>query len=583
MIDDQHALSVAWADVGYTYPGEARPALQGLDLRVEAGETVLVMGPSGCGKSTLGLTLNGIIPAMTEGALGGDVRVGELDPQSETLATMAATVGLVFQDPDAQLCTISVRDEITFGPQNLLVDADTISRRLRHLSDLVGMAGHLDANVFELSGGQKQRVGIAGTLATHPRVVLLDEPTANLDPAGRQEVLRVLRTLLSETVMTTLLVEHHPAELLEVCDRVIVMDEGRVVAAGTPRELFAEHGKELNARGIRLPAATLFHLGLSGDDAVPSDLPPTALSVADVDFDALAGPVTHPAVRPPARDTVGHAEPTLEVRNVVFGYRRAEPVLEDLSFQVMSGEIVTLMGANGSGKSTAGSLLVGINRPREGSIRVGGHDTGRLKVSEIAARVGYVFQYPEHQFVSDRVLDEVTTSLQRLGIDWSEQEALAHEQLERFDLAHLADKHPFKLSLGQKRRLSIAAMCVYRPEVLVLDEPTFGQDQAHTDDLVEVVRQMRSEGIAILMITHDLRLAAELADRSIVLSAGTVVFDDAPAQLLHLLHTEGPRWGLWPTDEYAIWHEIAKRRPQTPFTGDMQRLGRELSHARSTF
>jgi energy-coupling factor transport system ATP-binding protein len=572
--DDSQAAGVplSWRGFGFTYPGEAEPALSGLNLEVGAGQKVLVMGPSGCGKSTLGMTLNGIIPNSTEGDVEGEVRVDGVVPSERDLAEMAQAVGLVFQDPDSQLCTITVSDEITFGPQNVLLPEAEIRERLAVMARLVGMESRLDSNVFNLSGGQKQRVAIASTLVMEPQALVLDEPTANLDPAGRGEVLRVLRAILSRTDMTTIVVEHHPAELLAIIDRVVIMNEGAVALEGAPRPLFAERGRELLELGTRLPAATLFALGTgTAGQSAP-------LFVEELDFDRLVGPVTdtRPHLEPLERANPS-VVPALSVEGVSFAYEKnGANVLQDLSFAVQPGEIVALMGSNGSGKSTTGSLLVGINRPTAGNIRVRGQDTRKHKVHQLARHVGFVFQYPEHQFVTDTVIGEVMFSLERLGRDAGDIRELALRELERFDLAHLADKHPFKLSLGQKRRLSIAAMSVYRPDVLVLDEPTFGQDQAHTDQLAAIIRSLRDDGTAILMITHDLRLTAELADRAIVLDAGRIVHDDSPGALLAHLHSAGPAWGLVPSDEYAIWHEVARRMPELPFTGDVTALAHEV-------
>ncbi|MQA96773.1 MAG: ATP-binding cassette domain-containing protein [Streptosporangiales bacterium] len=575
-----HALPVSWSGFTYTYPGEDTPALDGITLEVAAGEKILVMGSSGCGKSTLGLTLNGIVPESIGGASAGSVTVGPYEPAAEPLATMAASVGLVFQDPDSQLCTINVRDEITFGPQNLLVPAEEIRARTERVARLAGIAGRLDDNVFDLSGGQKQRLAIASALALEPRVLALDEPTANLDPSGRQEVLNVLREIVAGRDATTLIVEHHPAELLTVTDRVVVMEDGRVVHVGPPRELFATAGHDLRRRGVRLPAAVGYRLGLDAAGTVP--LRDTVeLTPAELDHDALLGPAVQ-ETPPPTPKPAPAPRPVLEVEDVTFGYGDIAPVLRGLNLTVGEGEIVALLGANGSGKSTTGSLLVGLHKPDAGAIRVTGRDTVKVPVAELAKHVGYVFQYPEHQFVTDQVLEEVAFSLRRLGRGKGGAAAvrrLAEEQLERFDLAHLAGKHPFKLSLGQKRRLSIAAMSVYRPDVLVLDEPTFGQDQLHTDQLAGIVRELRDDGVAVLMITHDLRLAAELADRAVVLAGGTVAFDDAPATLLENLHAE-PRWGLWPLEEYALWREVARRQPAVGFTADSYELGRRVAAAR---
>lgn len=551
------ALSLCWERFSFTYPDTAAPVLRDIDLKIEPGEQVLLMGSSGCGKSTLGLTLNGIVPRITGGSVSGLVRVGEREPGRFPLSTMAALIGFVFQDPDSQLCTITTRDEITFGPQNLLVAREEIARRLREVAELVGLSDRLHDSVFNLSGGQKQRVAIAAALAMQPSVLVMDEPTANLDPAGRTEVLRVMKEISARTSMTTIIAEHHPAELLTNADRLAIMQAGTVIHHGSPRKVIASAGKAIRTAGIRLPAAAAFWTDLNR-----ADLPPF-LSLSEIDFDDIAGPVVTSSPLDPSGSS-NCPSPVLRLNQVGFGYRPGTSILRDISFDLHKGEILALLGANGSGKSTLASLLVGLNRPQRGQILIGDKDIARLSIRELSQYVGYVFQYPEHQFITDNVLEEVAVSIRRLNPNAKDIVQRAIAQLDRFDLAQFADCHPLKLSQGQKRRLSIAAMAVYRPKILVLDEPTFGQDQAHTDQLEWVIRELSQEGIGVVLITHDLSLTAQLASRSLVLEDGHIVFDDQTPRLLETLHA-APRWQLETPDEYKLWRALATRIPDLPF------------------
>lgn len=552
-------LAVTWSDFSFSYPGEDSSALANISLEIEAGERVVVMGASGCGKSTLGLTLNGLVPRVTGGVSHGEVAVGEVNPAKLPLATIASMVGLVFQDPDSQLCTINTRDEIAFGLQNILVEREDILRRIEETADLVGLRDRLDDPVFNLSGGQKQRVAIASTLVMRPGVLVLDEPTANLDPSGQLEVMRVLTSTLRDHDLTSLVIEHQPGELLRDADRFVVMAEAGIVAHGYPRDVIQRGGKQLEKLGVRLPPAADFCVSMSTDDI--------ALSPDEIDFDSLAGPVrdAHPTPRVQYRDRSAGEVPVLDIQGVRFAYDGKREVLKGVTLQLFEGETVALLGANGSGKTTLASLLVGLNRPTSGQVLVGSENIASLPIREIAKSIGYVFQYPEHQFVTEQVLNEVVFSLKRLGGAEDNAEDVAMTQLEAFDLAHLATKHPFRLSMGEKRRLSIAAMEVYQPKLLLLDEPTFGQDQAHTRDLAKIIRRGKTQGNSVMLITHDLRLTAELADRAVVLEDGEVVFDDSPIRLLELLH-QGPLWSLSPIAEYTIWHELAQRLPDAEFS-----------------
>jgi energy-coupling factor transporter ATP-binding protein EcfA2 len=564
--DHPRRIPIEWNQFSFTYAGASVPALNQFSLNLEPGERVLVMGQSGCGKSTLGLTLNGIIPRTITGTTSGYVHVGNSDPSLLPLATMAAQVALVFQDPDSQLCTLNTRDEIAFGPQNLRIRRNEILNRLQAAAEFVGIDNLLDDSVFDLSGGQKQRVAIAAALAMAPSVLVLDEPTANLDPTGRKEVTRILQKLLNQLNMTTITVEHHPGDLMKISDRVLIMSNGGIMATGAPRELMSNYGMQLIQNGIRLPAASVFFLHLRGGAEIP-------LSLDEIDFDELVGPVSGSRpIHKNAQRTVT-SKPILQIRDVSFSYLKGREVLRDISLDIDAGEVVALLGSNGSGKSTLASLLAGLNRPSAGTIRIADKEVSRMSARDLSRRIGYVFQYPEHQFITDRVDEEVAISIRRMG--YGNVASTTRNQLERFDLSQFADRHPFKLSLGQKRRLSIAAMAVYRPDLLILDEPTFGQDQGHTDTLASTVRELSGEGMSVLMITHDLRLMADIAHRAIVVSKGSIVFDGAPEDLLELLEN-GARWGLEPLEEYSLWNAVAKRHTEIPFTSNPRNLAATL-------
>lgn len=563
------ALPLCWEEFSYSYPDATSPALNQVSLSIEPGERVLLMGASGCGKSTLGLTLNGIIPRITGGHSTGRIRLGNKEPQDNSLAAWAAVIGYVFQDPDSQLCTITTRDEIAFGPQNLLVERQEILRRLQETADLVGLGNRLYDWVFDLSGGQKQRVAIAAALVMQPSILVLDEPTANLDPAGRAEVFRIMQALSDQTPMTTIIAEHHPGDLLAKAERLVIMKEGSVIYNGAPRAVLGAGAAEIKKAGIRLPAATSFWADLGRPDL------PVFLSPSEINFDQVAGPSI--GQLPPLLSTQPSTGPTpaLRLDQVGFSYHHGSQVLRGISFDLDPGEILAVLGANGSGKSTMASLLVGLNRPQRGHIFVDGIDIARLSIRDLSRHVGYVFQYPEHQFITDNVLEEVAISIRRLDPKARNAERQAAEQLEKFDLGRFADRHPLKLSQGQQRRLSIAAMAVYRPKILVLDEPTFGQDQAHTDQLSAIINELSLAGTAVLLITHDLSLTAQLAHRTIVMAEGQIAFDGSTVSLLESLRN-GARWHLEPPEEYELWRSLAIRLPNLPFTIEPGRLARSI-------
>jgi energy-coupling factor transport system ATP-binding protein len=540
--------------LSYWYPESESPVLDGLDLRIDKGEMTIVIGASGGGKSTLMLALNGIVPKQTGGRIAGTVRVGGLDPLEHELAEMATRVGLVFQDPDSQLASIFVRDEVAFGPQNLRLDRTDVERRLAEALDFVGLSAFARRDVFSLSGGEKQRLAIASVLAMEPEVIVLDEPTANLDPAGAFEIARLVGQL-RDAGRTLILVEHQINRLAAVADRLVVLDAGRVRFAGPPREVLRKHGSTIRDElGLWIPQVSDFALAIP---AAAGSLDPFPLLVADLPPHIEA---VRPPERPPASTSNVFVEPpaTTEILvaadHVGYQYGPGSEALRDVSCTIRPGETVALLGQNGSGKTTFASLLVGLRAPGSGSLTVSGHDAAHVGVEVLARDVSYVFQYPEHQFVAESVADDAAYALRRRGVPAAEAEAKADLMLARFGLDGLRDRHPFKLSMGQKRRLSVADMLVTEPRLLILDEPTAGQDRRNTQVLVELLDELRqARGLAILVITHDMTLVADWCDRAVVLDAGRSVFEGATRELFAKLDDGAlPTTALQIPDQWAI-------------------------------
>lgn len=545
---------VVMENLRYWYPDQPEPVLDGITLSLGAAEMAVVMGPSGCGKSTMMLALNGIVPKVLGGKIAGHVRVAGLDPLEHEMAEMATKVGLVFQDPDSQLASIFVRDEVAFGLQNLLYDRPTIMARMREALAFVGLDEMAQRDVFSLSGGEKQRVAIASILALRPSVIVLDEPTANLDPAGGYEVTRVVGDLRSRLGATLLVVEHDISNLAVLADRLIVMDGGRIRFDGRPRDVLREHGREIRDElGLWIPQASEFALELDRDGRsirpfplVPDDVPPR--------IGASRPPSTSPATTP-----TGPRETLVRAEHVSYSYGQDRQALLDVSFTIAAGEVVALLGQNGSGKSTMASLLVGLRAPSGGKLEVAGRDARGAGVGVLARSVSYVFQYPEHQFVAESVFDDVAYGLRRRGVPEAEIRERVQEILRRFGLDALASRHPFTLSMGQKRRLSIADMLVSRPQLLILDEPTSGQDRRNTLALIDLLNSLRVQlGLAILIITHDMRLVATWCERALVLAHGQSTFEGTPAELFTELDRRGGEaFGLRPPDLWRIGHPLA--------------------------
>jgi energy-coupling factor transport system ATP-binding protein len=525
--------------LSYAYEGEAQPVLRDVSMAVRAGEFVLILGPSGCGKSTLLQVLNGTIPHTLKGKLSGTASICGHAVAETKVATFATEVGMVFQDPEAQIINTRVRDEVCFGMENLCRPPALILARQQEALDFVGLAGFGDRSIFDLSGGQKQRVSIAAVLAGRPRLLVLDEPTANLDPAGMAEIFAVLERLNREHGTTIVMVEHRVDELADRVSRVVMMDRGSLIFDGAPREAFARRREAATEESAAVPVsawfpqAAEFAMALAdagGEALAPAEVP---LNVAEAVAFAHRRMGQAPAPEASAEPKPASApDALLRVTQLTYGYDRRQPVLQDISFTLAPGGIVALCGRNGSGKTTLAKLLMGINPPPRGKLWLGETDIAGLEPRDIASRIGYVFQNPDHQFVTDRVWDEVAYGLQVRGVAAPTVAAHVDEMLSLVDLERYRDRSPFSLSLGERRRLSVATMLVLEPRLLVLDEPTIGQDHERAQMLMGLMARLRARfGTTILMITHDVRLVAEWADRALVISRGRLLFDGLPAAM----------------------------------------------------
>jgi len=521
-------------DLAVTYEGEERAAPAGVSLDVAPGEVVLLLGPSGSGKSTLTLALNGLIPQAIPAETAGAVEVGGEDAATTPVAALSAHVAMVFQDPDAQLVTGTVLDEVAFGPENLLLPVDEVLRRAEDALRRVGLWERRAENPDRLSGGGRQRLAIAAALAMGAPLVVLDEPTANLDPRGTEEVYAALADVVAAGDRAIVLVEHNLDAAVGFVSRVVVLDAGgRVLADGTVDAVLRERAEELHELGVWLPTSALAALRLrrAGFALDPLPLDPAelhaALEAAPAPARATEGIVVRedasaPRLLPKA-DAPSVGDVIVEVRGLTLRRGHAT-VLEDVDLEIRRGEFVAVVGANGAGKTSLVQAIAGVVRPPRGAVRVAGRDVARTDARTLAGTVGFVFQNPEHQFVAHSVRGELA-----YGRHGAVDDARIDEILARFGLADRADVHPFLLSGGQKRRLSVGTALVGGAPILVLDEPTFGQDRARADELLQLLRDLNAEGTTVVVVTHDMQLVAEYADRAIVLRDGRVLADGPTA------------------------------------------------------
>lgn len=508
-------------DLSYWYPGMEVPALDKINLEIKDGEFVLIMGSSGSGKSTLLYALNGILQHEIGGRIKGYIEVNGKNPIEKEVYEMATTISLVMQDPEVQLSQMTVWDEVVFGPENLLRSKEKILQDAEEALKFVGLQEKRHCMVNELSGGQKQRLAIAAALAMDTEVIALDEPTAHLDPKGTREVFQTINKL-RELGKTLILVEHKLddiVELLDDNDRVVVIDRGRIVCNDSPKEVFGQHGRFiLDSLGLSLPQIVEFSLRIG--------ISPIPLRLSEVDFNKFNTKSDY------AKKRKVNGKPIIVVEDLEFSYDNGS-VLKDVNFVIPQGMTTAIVGQNGSGKSTLLQNLIGLLKPTKGRILYNGIDLSRLNRKGLFREIGYVFQYPEHQFVTKTVKDEIEYGLKIRNIDRATIERKAKEYLEMFGLEKMVDRHPLTLSMGEKRRLSFATMLILEPKVLIMDEPIIGQDKRRTEYLIKLIDNLKNKGITVIIATHDMNFVARCADHVIVLNDGQVIFQGTVVELFN--------------------------------------------------
>ncbi|MFE7196934.1 ABC transporter ATP-binding protein [Microbacterium oxydans] len=543
-------------DLSLTHADAAHPSPRDVTFDIDAGEVVLLLGPSGSGKSTLTLALNGLIPHALPTDMIGTVEAGGIDTSSAPTATLSTRVAMVFQDPDAQIVTGSVYDEVAFGPENLRLPLDVVESRVEEALRRVGLWERRTVNPDHLSGGGRQRLAIAGALAMGSPLIVLDEPTANLDAQGIDDVYAALAEVVAAGDQAILLVEHNLDAAMSFVTRTIVLDrEGRVAFDGPAAEIIRENADELVRMGVWLPAATLTALRLRSQGLTLDPLPlsPQELAVAleGQPVSSLPSSRTTSSSRTASSsrttssasttksDATTRVEPIIRARGLTVRRRRAE-ILHGVDLDLAPGSLTAIVGANGAGKTTLIQALAGVVPPPRGQVSVDGIDPGTASPRDLAARIGFVFQNPEHQFIAPTVFDELAHGLRLRHVPDAEITARVDEMLTRFGLEHKTDVHPFLLSGGEKRRLSVGTALITRPRVLALDEPTFGQDRARAAELLDLLQELRADGTTILIVTHDLQLVAEHASHVVLLAEGRVRATGPTAALLQdeLLFTD---------------------------------------------
>lgn len=504
-------------------------ALKDIDLSVEEGTFVGLIGPSGAGKSTLASAITGAIPHHYRGRLFGSTLVAGLDTCEASLTDIAKVAGSVLQDIDAQMVASVVEDELLFGLENFGIDHREIEGRIASALDAVDIADLRHREIATLSGGQKQKVAIAAILAMTPRVIVMDEPTSALDPASARDVFEVLRRAKELTGMTVILIEQTVALLAEYCDRVVVIDQGRIALDGTPTDVFS-HGETLRAIGVDTPRTVRISNSLAEAGLAPNDSPALTLDGAESLVAGILAPglsESSPIVprtlgdRPDARNTVDGRPIIVDVAGAAYSYGTGQAGIEGIDLTVRAGEVLAVVGQNGAGKTTFTKLLNGLIKPSAGVVRIAGLDTRATPVSVLASHAATLFQNPDRQLCRNTVVEEISFGLELQGVAADTARERARHVAATFGLPENAS--PFNLSRGQRQMVALASVVALEPELIILDEPTSGLDYRECMTVMETVRQRALDGAAVVMVCHDMEVVSDFADTLAVMTEGRLI------------------------------------------------------------
>ena len=551
---------ISFRNFSFQYRAQKRPTLTDINLEIYPGERVLIAGPSGSGKSTLAGCINGLNPFSNPGECTGTLTVDGVDAPHSSLFELSAHVGTVLQDPDGQFIGLTVGEDIAFALENSCTPQDEMHAITRHAAELVGIENHLGYAPHELSGGQKQRVSLAGVMVDQVKILLFDEPLANLDPATGKQAIELIDEIQKKTDTTVLIIEHRLEDVLwRNVDRIVLVNGGTILADLRPDELLS--GSLLAENGIREPLYVTA-LRYAGVDITPDKHPAhvNGLVLDDTDTQKLRDWFTarpRPAAQP-------EREPLLEVKGLSFGYQKGQQTLRDVSFSIGKGEMVSIVGRNGAGKSTLSKLICGFETPDAGEIFLNGKPLAEENIRRRAQHIGYVMQNPNQMISKTMIYDEVALGLQRSGLT----EEQIREKVEA--TLRVCGLYPFRnwpisaLSFGQKKRVTIASVLVLDPELILLDEPTAGQDFRHYTDIMEFLRGLNARGVTVVMITHDMHLMLEYTRRALVFCDGRLIADRTAAAVLcdpalveqaalkeTSLYTLANRCGIAPAQEFV--------------------------------
>lgn len=518
---------IDFQNYSFKYDSQKQPTLKHINLTIYEGEKVLIVGPSGSGKSTIGYCINGLIPFSYKGEIQGSLKIMGQEAKNLDIFSLSKMVGTVLQDPDGQFIGLSVGEDIAFALENDCVPQPEMVETVKKVASMVDMDGYLNASVHDLSGGQKQRVSLAGVMVDQVKILLFDEPLANLDPATGKHAIHLIDQIQRQTHTTVVIIEHRLEDVLyRHVDRIVVIDDGEIVADMDPDELLSTDILEkVNIREPLYLKAVKYAGGHVTKELAPADF-------SRFQVERFREPLQKWYEEVKMKVEKEKVEPILELQHISFGYIPNKETIHDVSFTIHKGEMVSIVGKNGAGKSTIAKLICGFEKPTRGSIYFSGTDITNETIAERSLKIGMVLQNPNHMISKHMIYDEVALGLVARGVPEAEIRERVEETLKICGLYPFRNWPISALSFGQKKRVTIASILVLQPEVIILDEPTAGQDFRHYTDIMEFLVHLNRLGFTMIMITHDMHLMLEYTDRAIVLCDGKKIADDASVRIL---------------------------------------------------
>lgn len=518
---------VEFKNFSFQYFAQAAPTVSDINLTIYEGEKVVIVGPSGSGKSTLGNCLNGLIPFSYKGKIDGSLKVCGLETRNESIFALSKKVGTVLQDPDGQFIGLSAGEDIAFSLENQCVSIEEMKRKVHEAAETVGISHILNNSPFEMSGGQKQRVSLAGVMVNNEDILLFDEPLANLDPVTGKRAIELIDQIWKEEKKTVVIIEHRLEDVLyKEVNRIIVVADGKIVADMNPHQLMASD--ILFNLGIREPlyVTALKYAGVEVTEEMRAGY------LSSLDIEAIKNKVRQWNLSTEQNDNENNNPVILKGIDIHFGYDNRREILKGINFEIKEGEMVSIVGTNGAGKTTLARAIAALVKNVKGEFLFEGKSLNGTTIKERAQFIGYVMQNPNQMICKSMIYDEVALGLQLRGVPEEEIKTRVNNVLKICGLYEFRKWPIAALSFGQKKRVTIASILVLEPKILILDEPTAGQDYNHYTEIMEFLRELNNKGITIILITHDMQLMLEYTNHAIVVCDGQVLYDGTSVEAL---------------------------------------------------